>query len=203
LAHGEVVVVRFADDTVLGFQYQADADRFLENLRERLAKFGLELRPEKTRRIEFGRYAEENRKRRNEGKPETFDFLGFTHISGKNSLGRYALRRATIRKRMLAKTRQIKTELRKRMHDPVAQTGLWLKSVIQGHFNYYAVPGNTARLSLFRHRVLVHWWHTIRRRTQKRRISWTRMLVLAQRWLPKPRVLHPYPEARFAATHPR
>ena len=203
VAQGEVVVVRYADDTVLGFQYQADADRFLENLRERLAKFGLELRPEKTRRIEFGRYAEENRKRRNEGKPETFDFLGFTHISGKNSLGRYALRRATIRKRMLAKTRQIKTELRKRMHDPVAQTGLWLKSVIQGHFNYYAVPGNTARLSLFRHRVLVHWWHTIRRRTQKRRISWTRMLVLAQRWLPKPRVLHPYPEARFAATHPR
>jgi RNA-directed DNA polymerase len=202
-AQGEVVVVRYADDTVLGFQYQADADRFLENLRERLAMFGLELHPEKTRRIEFGRYAEKNRKRREEGKPETFDFLGFTHISGKNSLGRFALRRTTIRKRMVAKIRQLKPELRKRMHDPVAQTGLWLKSVVQGHFNYYAVPGNTASLSLFRHRVLVHWWHTIRRRSQKRPIRWTRMLVLARRWLPKPRVLHPYPEVRFAATHPR
>jgi RNA-directed DNA polymerase len=187
----------------LGFQYQADADRFLENLRERLAMFGLELHPEKTRRIEFGRYAEKNRKRREEGKPETFDFLGFTHISGKNSLGRFALRRTTIRKRMVAKIRQLKPELRKRMHDPVAQTGLWLKSVVQGHFNYYAVPGNTASLSLFRHRVLVQWWHTIRRRSQKRPIRWTRMLVLARRWLPKPRVLHPYPEVRFAATHPR
>jgi RNA-directed DNA polymerase len=202
-AQGEVVVVRYADDTVLGFQYQADADRFLENLRERLAMFGLELHPEKTRRIEFGRYAEKNRKRRDEGKPETSDFLGFTHISGKNSLGRFAVRRTTIRKRMVAKIRQIKPELRKRMHDPVAQTGLWLKSVVQGHFNYYAVPGNTASLSLFRHRVLVHWWHTIRRRSQKRPIRWTRMLVLAQRWLPKPRMLHPHPEVRFAATHPR
>jgi hypothetical protein len=202
-AQGEVVVVRYADDTALGFQYQADADRFLENLRERLAMFGLELHSEKTRRIEFGRFAEENRKRRDEGKPETFDFLGFTHISGKNSLRRFAVRRTTIRKRMVAKIRQIQPELRKRMHDPVAQTGLWLKSVVQGHFNYYAVPGNTASLSLFRHRVLVHWWHTIRRRSQQRPIRWTRMLVLAQRWLPKPRVLHPYPEVRFAVTHPR
>ena len=202
-AQGEVVIVRYADDTVLGFQYQADADRFLKDLRERLGKFGLELHPDKTRRIEFGRFAEQNRKRRGEGKPETFDFLGFTHISGKNSLGRFAVRRATIRKRLQAKIRQIKPELRKRMHDPVAQTGLWLKSVVQGHFNYYAVPGNTPSLSLFRHRVLVHWWHSIRRRSQRRPISWTRMLVLAERWLPTPRVLHPYPEARFAAHHPR
>ena len=191
-------VLRFSVRTEFLNHFQADADRFLENLRERLAMFGLELHPEKTRRIEFGRYAEKNRKRRDEGKPETFDFLGFTHISGKNSLGRFAVRRTTIRKRMVAKIRQIKPELRKRMHDPVAQTGLWFKSVVQGHFNYYAVPGNTASLSLFRHRVLVHWWHTIRRRSQKRPIRWTRMLVLAQRWLPKPRLLHPYPEVRFA-----
>ena len=137
------------------------------------------------------------------GKPETFDFLGLTHISGKNSLGRFAVRRKTIRKRIRAKLGRIKPELRKRMHDPLSQTGQWLKSIVQGHLNYYAVPGNTASLSLFRHRLLVLWWHSVRRRSQKRRISWTRMLDLATRWLPAPRVLHPYPDARFAATHPR
>ena len=141
-AQGEVVVVRYADDIILGFQHQTDADRFLENFRERLGKFGLELHPDKTRRIEFGRFAEHNRKRRGEGKPETFDFLGFTHISGKNGLGRFMVRRKTIRKRMRAKLREIKQQLRKRMHDPVPQTGQWLKSVVQGYFNYYAVPGN-------------------------------------------------------------
>jgi RNA-directed DNA polymerase len=202
-AQGEVVVIRYADDSIAGFQYQTDADRFLENLRERLAKFGLELHPDKTRRIEFGRFAEENRKCRGEGKPETFDFLGFTHISGKNSLGRFAVRRKTIGKRMRGKLRRIKAELHKRMHDPLSQTGQWLKSIVQGHFNYYAVPGNTASLSLFRHWLLVHWWHSVRRRSQQHRISWTRMLALATRWLPAPKVLHPYPDARFAATHPR
>src|SRR5205823_13433102 len=153
-----------------GFQYRTDADHFLENLRERLGKFGLELHPDKTRRIEFGRFAEENRKRRGEGKPETFDFLGFTHISGKNGLGRFMVRRTTIRKRMRAKLRQIKQHLRKRMHDPVPQTGQWLKSVVQGYFNYYAVPGNLASLGVFRDRVLVLWWRTLRRRSQQRRI---------------------------------
>jgi group II intron reverse transcriptase/maturase len=202
-AQGEVVVIRYADDTIVGFQYQADADRGLENFRERLAKFGLELHPDKTRRIEFGRYAEENRKRRGEGKPETFDFLGFTHISGKNSLGRFAVRRKTISKRVRGKLRHIKPELRKRMHDPLFQTGQWLKSIVQGYFNYYAVPGNTANLSLFRHRLLVLWWHSVRRRSQKHRISWTRMLGLAKRWLPASQVLHPYPDVRFAASHPR
>jgi RNA-directed DNA polymerase len=128
-AHGEVVVIRFADDTIAGFQYQTDADHFLENLRERLGKFGLELHPDKTCRIEFGRFAEQNRERRGEGKPETFDFLGFTHISGKNGLGRFMVRRTTIRKRMRAKLRQVKQQLRERMHDPVPQTGQWLKSV--------------------------------------------------------------------------
>ena len=145
----------FTLDTIVGFQYQADADRFLENFQERLAQFGLELHPDKTRRIEFGRFAEENRRRRGEGKPETFDFLGLTHISGKNSLGRFAVRRKTIRKRIRAKLGRIKPELRKRMHDPLSQTGQWLKSIVQGHFNYYAVPGNTASLPLFRHRLLV------------------------------------------------
>lgn len=135
------MVVRYADDTILGFQYETDADRFLENLRERLAKFGLELHADKTRRIEFGRFAEENRKRRGEGKPETFDFLGFTHISGKNSFGRFMVRRKTIRKRLRGKLRKIQQQLRMRMHDPLPQTGRWRRSVVQGHFNYYAVPG--------------------------------------------------------------
>jgi group II intron reverse transcriptase/maturase len=202
-AHGEVVVIRYADDVISGFQHQADADRFLENLQERMGMFGLELHPDKTRRIEFGRFAEHNRERRGEGKPETFDFLGFTHICGKNGLGRFAVRRKTIRKRMRAKLRTIKQQLRERMHDPVRQTGQWLKSVVQGYFNYYAVPGNLDKLSVFRHRALVLWWHSIRRRSQKRRIHWTRMLVLAKRWLPPPKTLHPFPDARFAASHPR
>jgi RNA-directed DNA polymerase len=146
---------------------------------------------------------EQNRKRRGEGKPETFDFLGFKHISGKNRLGRFTVRRKTIRKRMGAKLRELKQQLRERMHDPVRQTGQWLKSKVQGHFNYYAVPGNLASLGVFRDRVLVHWWHTLRRRSQKRRINWTRTLVLATRWLPQPRALHPFPDARFAASHPR
>src|SRR5438552_11397914 len=181
-----MVVIRFADDTIAGFQYQTDADHFLENLRERLGKF-----------------AEQNRERRGEGKPETFDFLGFTHISGKNGLGRFMVRRTTIRKRMRAKLREVKQQLRERMHDPVPQTGQWLKSVVQGYFNYYAVPGNLTSLGVFRDRVLALWWRTIRRRSQKHRISWTRILVLAQRWLPQPRALHPFPDARFAASHPR
>jgi len=202
-ARGEVVVIRYADDSIAGFQYQTDADRFLENLRKRLAKFGLELHPDKTRRIEFGRFAGENRKRRGEGKPETFDFLGFTHISGKNSLGRFMVRRTTIRKRMRSKLRQIQQQLRQRMHDPVPRTGKWLQSVVHGHFNYYAVPGNLKSLGMFRDRVLALWWRTLRRRSQKRRISWTRILALAQSWLPQPSTLHPFPDARFAATHLR
>src|SRR5438445_2593150 len=201
-AQGEVVVIRFADDTIAGFQYQTDADHFLENLRERLGKFGLELHPDKTRRIEFGRFAEQNRERRGEGRPETFDFLGFKHISGKNGLGRFMVRRTTIRKRMRAKLRQIKQQLRESMHDPVPQTGQWLQSIVQDYFYYYALPGNLQRLGVFRDRVLALWWRTIRRRSQKHRINWTRILILAQQWLPQPRALHPFPDARFAATHP-
>src|SRR5437870_7868158 len=201
-AQGEVIVIRYADDSIAGFQYQTDADRFLVNLRERLAKFGLELHPDKTRRIEFGRFAEENRKRRGEGKPETFDFLGFQHISGKNRLGRFTVRRTTIRKRMRAKLRELKQQLHRRMHDPVPQTGGWLKSVVQGYFNYYAVPGNLESLAVFRERLLGLWWRTLRRRSQQHRLPWTRMLTLGRRWLPQPRVLHPYPAGRFAASHP-
>ena len=148
-----MIVIRYADDTIIGFQYQTDADCFLEDLRERLAKFGLELHPDKTRRIEFGRFAEENRKDRGEGKPETFEFLGFTHISGKNSLGRFMVRRMTIRKRMRGKLRKIGQQLRERMHDPVPHTGRWLQSIVRGYFNYYAVPGNLTSLGEFRDRA--------------------------------------------------
>jgi RNA-directed DNA polymerase len=202
-AQGEVVVVRYADDIILGFQYQTEADCFLQNLRERLAMFGLELHPDKTRRIEFGRFAEENRERRGEGKPETFDFLGLTHISGKNSLGRFTVRRKTIRRRMRGKLLQLKQELHRRMHDPITQTGRWLQSVVQGYFNYYAVPGNLDSLAAFRDRLLGLWWRRLRRRSQKHPFSWTRTLALGDRWLPQPRVLHPYPADRFVASHPR
>jgi RNA-directed DNA polymerase len=202
-AQGDVVVIRYADDTVLGFQYQTDADRFLENLRERLGKFGLELHPDKTRRIEFGRFAERDRKRRGEGKPETFDFLGFTHISGKDRNGNFAVKRKTIAKRMRAKLQEIKQQLRKRMHDPVEQTGKWLKSVVQGYFNYHAVPGNLDRLDVFRDRVTRFWRWALRRRGQQHRPNWARIRRLAEHWVPRPRVLHPYPSVRFAAHYPR
>ena len=185
-ARGDVVVVRYADDTVLGFQSQTEADRFLEDFRERLGKFGLELHPDKTRRIEFGRYAESNRKRRGEGKPETFDFLGFTHISGKTRKGAFTVRRKTIRKRLGAKLQEIKQQLRRRMHDPVAQTGEWLRSVVQGYFNYHAVPRNLDSLQAFRDRVTRLWRQTLRRRGQKRPPNWTRLHPWAERWIPHP-----------------
>jgi len=139
-AQGDVIVVRYADDSVLGFQHRADADRFLKAFRERLQKFGLELHPDKTRRIEFGRFAEQDRIRRGEGKPETFDFLGFTHISGKDRNGEFAVKRKTVAKRMRAKLLEIKQQLCKRLHDSVALTGKWLRSIVQGYFNYHAVP---------------------------------------------------------------
>jgi len=202
-ARGDVIVVRYADDIVLGFQWETDADHFRQCMGERLRKFRLDLHPDKTRRIEFGRYAESNRKRRGEGKPETFDFLGFTHISGKSGKGSYAVRRMTVRKRMRKKLLEIKQQLRLRMHDPVPQTGAWLRSVVQGYFNYYAVPGNIDSLGLFRERVLRHWGHTLKRRSQRRRYAWVRRLKLAAQWLPIPRALHPWPFDRFAAIHPR
>jgi hypothetical protein len=198
-----VVVVRYADDIVLGFQAQTEADRFLEDLRERLRKFGLQLHPEKTRRIEFGPYAELYRKRRGEGKPETFDFLGFTHISGKNRRGQFTVKRRTIAQRLRGKLRELKQQLRQRRHDSLAQTGPWLRSVVQGYFNYHAVPGNLDRLRVFRERLTRLWRTQLRQRSQRHRLTWARMHRLAVRWLPAPRVLHPWPSQRFAVTHPR
>jgi group II intron reverse transcriptase/maturase len=202
-ARGDVVVVRYADDNVLGFQHVADAECFLEEFRERLRKFGLELHPDKTRRIEFGRFAEINRNKRGEGKPETFDFLGFTHISGKDRNGSYAVKRKTVSKRMRAKLLELKQQLRRRMHEPVAQTGPWLRSVVQGYFNYHAVPGNTDSLSAFRYQVIRLWRTMLIHRGQKHHLTWARMRKLADRWLPQSRVLHPYPRARFDVKHPR
>jgi group II intron reverse transcriptase/maturase len=202
-ARGEVVVVRYADDNVLGFQHRADADRFLDDFRARLGKFGLELHPDKTRRIEFGRFAEHNRAQRGEGKPETFDFLGFTHISGKKRDGHFVVKRKTIGERMRAKLRDIKQQLRNRTHDPVAHTATWLRSVVQGYFNYHAVPGNLDSLHLFRYRVTLLWRQALRRRSQRHSVNWARMRRLAERWLPEPRLLHPFPSVRFDASHPR
>jgi RNA-directed DNA polymerase len=202
-AQDDVVVVRYADDNVLGFQNRMDADRFLAEFRERLGKFGLELHPDKTRLIEFGKFAERDRKRRGEGNPETFDFLGFSHISGKDRNGNFALKRKTISKRLRAKLEEVKQQLRQRMHDPVALTGKWLRSVVQGYFNYHAVPGNTESLCKFRYRVTRLWRQVLRRRGQKYHLNWTRMARLVDRWLPRPRVLHPYPRVRFDAIHPR
>ena len=202
-ARGDVIVVRYADDTVLGFQSPTEADRFLEDFRERLGKFGLELHPDKTRRIEFGRYAESGRKRRGEGKPETFDFLGFTHISGKSRKGYFIVKRRTIAKRLRAKLQEIKLQLRQRRHAPIAETGKWLRSVVQGYFNYHAVPGNLDRLWTFRHRLARLWRTQLRQRSQRTRCNWERMNRLVARWVPKPYVLHPWPEQRFAASYPR
>jgi len=202
-ARGNVLVVRYADDNVLGFQYREDADRFLEDLRERLGKFGLELNPDKTRRIEFGIYAEPNRKKKGRGKPDTFDFLGFTHISGKKRDGSFVVKRKTVGKRMRAKLEEIKRQLLNRTHDPIMQTGKWLKSVVQGYFNYHAVPGNTNSLRVFRFRVTQMWRKALIRRSQRGRVNWVRMQRLAKRWLPEPCVLHPYPSVRFDAMHPR
>ena len=202
-AQGDVIVVRYADDNVIGFQYRADADRFLVEFQRRLEKFGLELHPDKTRRIEFGRLAEQSRKQREEGKPETFDFLGFTHISGKDRKGNFAVKRHTIGKRMRGKLADIKQQLRQRMHAPVAETGEWLKSVVRGYFNYHAVPGNTDCLRVFRWRVTRLWRQVLIRRGQRGYLNWARMRRLVERWIPTPRVQHPYPGVRFDAIHPR
>jgi len=204
VARGDVIVVRYADDVVLGFERKEEAERFLRELRERLAKFGMELHPEKTRLIEFGRYAGPNRKRRGEGKPETFDFLGFTHICGKNGkTGYFVVRRKTVKKRMRTKLQAIKTELRRRMHEPLAETGKWLERVVRGYFQYHAVPGNTASLGLFRERLSRLWWQTIRRRSQKHRLNWAQLHRLFGCWLPRPCILHPFPHVRFDARYPR
>jgi group II intron reverse transcriptase/maturase len=196
-ARGDVVVVRWADDFVVGFQHRAEAERFLAELRERFAKFGLELHPDKTRLIEFGRFAESNRHGRGGGKPETFDFLGFTHSCAKTRAGKFTVLRQTMRKRLRTKLSEVKAELRRRMHDPVPEQGAYLHSVVKGHCQYYGVPLNGPALKAFRHAIGWIWCRTLRRRSQRHRLTWSRMRRLINRWLPTPRICQPYPLVRF------
>jgi RNA-directed DNA polymerase len=203
VARGEVIIVRYADDGVLGFEYREDAERFLEQLRERLRKFGLELHPEKTRLIEFGRYAAERRERRGAGKPETFNFLGFTHICGTNhKTGHFTVHRRTIGKRMAAKLKEIRAKLRQRMHGAPRSIAQWLGQVVRGYFQYHAIPGNWARLRAFRNDVLRMWYQTLRRRSQRSRLTWERFLDGLGALLPPIEILQPYPSARFDAKYP-
>jgi len=202
-AHGNVVLVRYADDIVAGFEHRHDAERFLSELRERVERFALSLHPDKTRLLEFGRHAAEDRQRRGLGKPETFNFLGFTHICGRSRRGGFVLRRMTRRDRMRARLRALKVELRRRMHIPIPEQGRWLGQVLRGYFAYHAVPTNSARLNAFRYHVTVLWRRTLRRRSQKDWTSWERISRLAAAYLPLPRIRHPWPSARFAVRHPR
>jgi RNA-directed DNA polymerase len=203
-ATGDVIVIRYADDIVIGFEHRSDAERFLQEWRERMQKFGLELHPDKTRLIEFGRRAAANRKQRGEGKPEVFDFLGFTHICGKTrKTGSFIVHRETVRKRLSAKLHELKEGLRRRWHEPVAVTGKWLKSVVQGYFHYHAVPGNMDSLNSFRAQVIWRWHRALRRRGQRRRLTWERFLCLVNRWIPSAKILHPHPNVRFDAIHLR
>ena len=203
-ATGDMVVVRYADDIVAGFENRADAERFLSEWKERLQKFGLELHPDKTRLIEFGREAAKNRKQRGEDKPEVFDFLGFTHMCGKTrKTGRFIVKRKTIRKRLSGKLGELKEELRRRWHQPVAEIGKWLKSVVQGYFNYQAVPGNMDSLNSFRAQVIWRWYRALRRRSQRSRMTWERFWPLVDRWIPSAKILHPHPNVRFDARYPR
>ena len=202
-AHGGVIFVRYADDIVCGFEHEADAQRFHAALQQRMEKFALSLHPDKTRLIEFGRFAATNRARCSLGKPETFDFLGFTHICGRSRRGAFQLKRKSRRDRMRAKLRAIKDELRRRMHEPIPHQGQWLGQVVRGYFAYHAVPTNVASLSAFRHHVVNLWRRALLRRSQKDHTTWDRIARLAADFLPAPRILHPWPDARFAVTHPR
>jgi group II intron reverse transcriptase/maturase len=198
-ARGDIVVVRFADDIVMGFQHRDDAERFRADLRERFAQFNLGLNDDKTRLIEFGRFAARNREAQGLRKPETFDFLGFTHICAKDRGGRFKLKRVTIKKRMRAKLSAVKAELRQRMHLPVPEQGEWLGRVVRGHLAYFAVPDNSQALHAFRREITRHWQHTLRRRSQRGRVTREQMRHLTDRWLPQPRILHPWPNVRFNA----
>jgi RNA-directed DNA polymerase len=202
-ATGDMIIVRYADDFIIGFQHESDARRFLDEMRKRLGEFALSLHPEKTRLIEFGRFAAERRKRRGLGKPETFDFLGFSFICGKTRSGKFQIKRKTRRDRMRAKLREIKGAMRRRMHQPIPEQGKWLRQVVRGYFNYHAVPTNAHALAVFRHHVTDLWRRTLRRRSQKDRMTWERMTKLVSDWLPEPIIRHPWPSDRFAVTHPR
>jgi hypothetical protein len=202
-ANGDMIFLRYADDLVVGFQHRTDAERFLREFKERLAKFGLELHPEKTRLIEFGRYAARDREQRGKGKPETFTFLGFTHYCGqRHKTGTFTVWRLTAKKRMVAKLKAIKVELQHRQHNRTADVGAWLRKVVQGYYQYHAVPGNIDQLRLFKRRLNRLWHSVLVRRSQRARIRWERLIPLFNRWIPEPRVLHPYPEVRFYAIHP-
>jgi RNA-directed DNA polymerase len=202
-ATGDMVIVRYADDVVVGFQHEADARRFWDAMRSRLAEFALSLHPEKTRLIEFGRFAAVTRAQRGLGKPETFNFLGFTLISGKSRSGKFLLKRKTRRDRMRAKLREVKEELRRRMHQPIPEQGRWLRQVVTGFLAYHAVPTNSPALSAFRYYVVDLWRRSLQRRSQKDPTTWRRVAKLADDWLPQLRILHPWPQKRFAVRHPR
>jgi len=202
-ATGDMILMRYADDIVVGFEHETDARRFWDDMRKRFEEFSLSLNPDKTRLIEFGRFAVERRAHRGLGKPETFNFLGFTFICERNSRGQFLVKRTTRRDRMRATLRRIKEELRRRMHEPIPEQGAWLKQVVRGFFAYHAVPTNGSALGAFYYYVKRIWLRTLRRRSQKDRFSWQRMHGLAADWLPQPRILHPYPDKRFAVMHPR
>ena len=200
---GDMIIVRYADDIIVGFEHEEEARRFLDALKARFEEFALALHPDKTRLIAFGRFAAERRKERGLGKPETFNFLGFTFICGKSRDGKFLVKRKSRRDRVRAKLREIKEELRRCMHADIADHGKWLKQVVTGFFNYHAVPTNNRAIAAFRHHVIGIWRRTLKRRSQKDRTTWKRMTKLADEWLPKPRILHPWPTTRFVARHPR
>ena len=202
-ATGDMIIVRYADDFIVGLQHEHDARRFLDEMRERLGEFALSLHPEKTRLIEFGRFAAERRKRRGLGKPETFNFLGFTFICGKTRAGKFQVQRKTRRDRMQEKLRKIKETLRRCAHHPIPAQGKWLGRVVSGYFNYHAVPTNFRALAAFRTEVAKRWRNVLIRRSQRHNLNWERMNCLLDDWLPKPRILHPWPDQRFAVSHPR
>ncbi len=202
-ATGDMIIVRYADDIIVGFEHEADARRFLDAMCARLEKFALSLHPVKTRLIEFGRYAANRRAQRGLGKPESFSFLGFTFICSTSRRDTFLLKRKTRRDRMRAKLRAIKQEMRRRMHQPIPVQGKWLRQVVSGYFNYHAVPTNSRALHAFRHFVAELWQRSLRRQSQKHSMTWERFTQLANDWLPKPTILHPWPERRFAVKHPR
>ncbi|UES42189.1 group II intron reverse transcriptase/maturase (plasmid) [Roseibium aggregatum] len=202
-AIGDMIIVRYADDIVVGFQYEADGRRFLNMMRQRLEEFALQLNPDKTRLIAFGRFAAQWRKQRGFAKPETFDFLGFTHICGRTRLGRFQILRKSRRTRRIAKLKEIKEELRRRMHQPIPQQGKWLRQVLQGYYAYHAVPTNMRSLRIFRHQLIRLWMNSLYRRSQRHRLHWERMKEIADDWLPNPKILHPWPRERFSVKYPR
>jgi RNA-directed DNA polymerase len=197
-AKGDVLIVRYADDFVAGFQHRKEAEQLLEQLRERLTKFGLKLHPEKTRLIEFGRFAKQDRQARGEGKPETFNFLGFTHYCGTNLKGKFTVIRKTMRQRMLKKLKAVNLELQRRRHQPVEEQGRYVQAVIGGHVRYYGVPYNSRAIRAFRTLVVRLWQKWLSRRSQKGYLSWERMHWYIARWVPNVVLCHPYPSARFA-----